>query len=167
MAKAKYKEWLEPEGLLLIKGWKNNGLTDEQIADNIGVNHRTFERWKSEHSQIRQVIKRGKDHANYAVENALLKKALSGNTTAMIFWLKNNYREKYSDTQKTPLEEQLTKQQIKRVEAETKIAESKAKISKAQEEALLGGEDSIQDDGFIEAIKDSLKDIWKDDDDED
>jgi len=127
MAKAKYKEWLEPEGLLLIKGWKNNGLTDEQIADNIGVSHRTFERWKSEHSQIRQVIKRGKEHANYAVENALLKKALSGNTTAMIFWLKNNYREKYSDSQKTPLEEQLTKQQIKRAEAETKIAEAKAK----------------------------------------
>ena len=167
MAKAKYKEWLEPEGLLLIKGWKNNGLTDEQIADNIGVSHRTFERWKSEHSQIRQVIKRGKEHANYAVENALLKKALSGNTTAMIFWLKNNYREKYSDSQKTPLEEQLTKEQIRRTKADADVAESKAKITKAQEEALLGDEDSIQDDGFIEAIKDSSKDIWKDDDDED
>ena len=167
MAKAKYKEWLEPEGLLLIKGWKNNGLTDEQIADNIGVNHRTFERWKSEHSQIRQVIKRGKEHANYAVENALLKKAIGGNTTAMIFWLKNNYREKYSDSQKTPLEEQLTKEQIRRTKADANVAESKAKITKAQEEALIGGEDSIQDDGFIEAIKDSLKDIWKDDDNED
>ena len=167
MAKGLYKEWLEPEGLLLIKGWKNNGLTDEQIADNIGVSHRTVERWKSEHSQIRQVIKRGKEHANYAVENALLKKALSGNTTAMIFWLKNNYREKYSDSQKTPLEEQLTKEQIRRTKADADVAESKAKITKAQEEALLGDEDSIQDDGFIEAIKDSLKDIWGDDDNED
>jgi len=128
MAKAKYKEWLEPEGLLLIKGWKNNGLTDEQIADNIGVSHRTFERWKSEHSQIRQVIKRGKEHANYAVENALLKKALSGNTTAMIFWLKNNYREKYSDSQKTPLEEQLTKEQIRRAKADADVAQAKADI---------------------------------------
>ena len=167
MAKGMYKKWLESENLLLLQGWKYKGLTDEQIASNIGINVRTLGKWKVKYRQIGRALKRGKEHANYAVENALLKKALSGNTTAMIFWLKNNYREKYSDTQKTPLEEQLTKQQIKRVEAETKIAESKAKITKAQEEALIGGEDSIQDDGFIEAIKDSSKDIWKDDDDED
>lgn len=127
MAKGMYKKWLESENLLLLQGWKYKGLTDEQIADNIGINVRTLGKWKAQYRQIGRALKRGKEHANYAVENALLKKALSGNTTAMIFWLKNNYREKYSDTQKTPLEEQLTKQQIKRVEAETKIAEAKAK----------------------------------------
>ena len=161
MAKGMYKKWLESENLLLLQGWKYKGLTDEQIASNIGINVRTLGKWKAKYRQIGRALKRGKEHANYAVENALLKKALSGNTTAMIFWLKNNYREKYSDTQKTPLEEQLTKQQIKRVEAETKIAEAKAK------EAGISDEDGIQDDGFIEAIKDSSKDIWKDDDDED
>jgi len=35
MAKGKYDEWLEPENLVLIHGWKMQGLTDEQIADNI------------------------------------------------------------------------------------------------------------------------------------
>ena len=127
MAKGIYKKWLESENLLLLQGWKTKGLTDKQIADNIGINVRTLDKWKVKYRQIGQSLKRGKEHANYAVENALLKKALSGNTTAMIFWLKNNYREKYSDSQKTPLEEQLTKQQIKRAEAETKIAEAKAK----------------------------------------
>ena len=127
MAKGMYKEWLESENLLLVQGWKYKGLTDEQIAQNIGINVRTLGKWKAQYRQIGRALKRGKEHANYAVENALLKKALSGNTTAMIFWLKNNYREKYSDSQKTPLEEQLTKQQIKRAEAETKIAEAKAK----------------------------------------
>ena len=161
MAKGMYKEWLESENLLILQGWKYKGLTDEQIAQNIGINVRTLGKWKAQYRQIGRALKRGKEHANYAVENALLKKALSGNTTAMIFWLKNNYREKYSDSQKTPLEEQLTKQQIKRVEAETKIAEAKAK------DAGIGDEDSIQDDGFIEAIKGSSKDIWRDDDDED
>ena len=167
MANGLYKEWLESENLLLLRGWKYKGLTDEQLAGNIGINVRTLGKWKVKYRQIGQALKRGKEHANYAVENALLKKALSGNTTAMIFWLKNNYREKYSDSQKTPLEEQLTKEQIRRTKADADVAESKAKISKAQEEALIGGEDSIQDDGFIEAIKDSLKDIWKDDDNED
>ena len=32
MAKGKYQEWLEPEGLLKLEGWARDGLTDEQIA---------------------------------------------------------------------------------------------------------------------------------------
>jgi len=130
---------------LLLQGWKYKGLTDEQIAHNIGVAPRTLERWKKNYSQICRALKRGKDHANFAVENALLKKALSGNTTAMIFWLKNNYREKYSDTQRSPLEEQLTRQQIKRVEAETKIAEAKAKDVGVGEENQMTAIGSLLD----------------------
>lgn len=155
MAKGMYKKWLESENLLLLQGWKYQGLTDEQIANNIGVAPRTLERWKNKYSQICRALKRGKDHANFAVENALLKKALSGNTTAMIFWLKNNYREKYSDTQRSPLEEQLTKQQIKRVEAETKIAEAKAKdagVGQENQMTAIGNlldkiETEVQEDG--------------------
>lgn len=150
MAKGMYKKWLEGENLLLLQGWKYQGLTDEQIANNIGVAPRTLERWKKNYSQICRALKKGKDHANFAVENALLKKALSGNTTAMIFWLKNNYREKYSDTQRSPLEEQLTRQQIKRVEAETKIAEAKAKdmvkSDDSQMKAIGGLLDKIEGD---------------------
>lgn len=33
MAKGKYQEWLEPEGLLKLEGWARDGLTDEQIAE--------------------------------------------------------------------------------------------------------------------------------------
>ena len=32
MAKGKYAEWLEPDGLLRLEGWARDGLTDEQIA---------------------------------------------------------------------------------------------------------------------------------------
>lgn len=145
MAKGMYKKWLKSENLLLLQGWKYKGLTDEQIAHNIGVAPRTLERWKKNYSQICRSLKRGKDHANFAVESALLKKALSGNTTAMIFWLKNNYREKYSDTQRSPIEEQLTRQQIKRVEAETKIAEAKAKDAGIGEENQMTAIGSLLD----------------------
>ena len=34
---------------------------------------------------------------DFAVENALLKKALSGDVTAMIFWLKNRRRDRWRD----------------------------------------------------------------------
>lgn len=98
MARGMYKEWLTADNLLLLQGWKLKGLTDEQVAHNIGINPRTLERWKKDHSQICRALKKGKEHANYEVENALFNKATKdGNVTAMIFWLKNNYSEKYFD----------------------------------------------------------------------
>jgi len=124
MAKGKYDEWLEPENLVLIHGWKMQGLTDEQIADNIGVTARTLENWKSKHIQIFQAIKGGKEVANFVIENELYKKAKSGNVTAMIFYLKNNYRDKYTDDVTDPA---LRKAQIRKANAEADIAQAKAK----------------------------------------
>ena len=37
MAKGKYQKWLEPEGLLLLEGWARDGLTDEQLAQKMGI----------------------------------------------------------------------------------------------------------------------------------
>ena len=137
MAEGLYKEWLESENLLLLRGWKMKGLTDQQIADNIGIHVRTLDKWKSTHGQIRQALKRGRQHANYAVENALLKKAMDGNTTAMIFWLKNNYRDKYTDDSTNP---NLLKAQIRRATAEADIVEAKAKLltdSQSQDRTVI------------------------------
>ena len=41
MAKGKYEKWLKEENLLLLEGWARDGLTDEQIAKNIGL-HKYF-----------------------------------------------------------------------------------------------------------------------------
>jgi hypothetical protein len=46
MAKGKYKEWLTEEGLLLIEGWARDAMTNKQIAENIGINPKTFYDWK-------------------------------------------------------------------------------------------------------------------------
>ena len=134
MAKGQYEKWLEPENLVLLHGWKMQGLTDEQIADKIGIAHRTFERWKAEHGQIRQAIKGGKEVANFVIENELYKKAKSGNVTAMIFYLKNNYRNKYTDDATDP---RLRKAQIRKANAEADIAEAKAKM-------MVTGGDEVQ-----------------------
>ena len=37
MAKGKYEKWLKEDNLLLLEGWARDGLTDEQIAKNIGT----------------------------------------------------------------------------------------------------------------------------------
>lgn len=144
MAKAYYKEWLEPDKLLLIRGWKMKGLTDEQIAKNIGIHPRTLEKWKKNYGQIRQVLKRGKEQANYIVENALFQKAAKGNTTAMIFWLKNNYQEKYTD--KTDDDKEYTKSRIAKTNAETKLIE--------QNIGSLDGEQTNSVDKLLNAIMD-------------
>ena len=58
MAKGKYQEWLEPDGLLLLEGWARDGLTDEQIAEKIGVSTSTLYDWKAKYPEISESLKR-------------------------------------------------------------------------------------------------------------
>lgn len=53
--------------------------------------------YKKQHFPILQALKKGKEVVDFAVENSLLKKALAGDVTAMIFWLKNRRRDKWRD----------------------------------------------------------------------
>ena len=128
MATGRYQEWLEPEKLLLLQGWKRDGLTDEQIAQKIGVAPRTLETWKKNYIQIKQCLKVGKEQANFIIENELFKKAKGGNVTAMIFYLKNNWRNKYNDSALSPDELKLAKAKTRKVVAEANIAELKAEV---------------------------------------
>ena len=124
---AKYTEWITEEGLIKIEGWARDGLTDKQIAENMGVSERTFTDWKKKFSAISAVLKKGKEVIDRQVENALLKRALgyeyvettkeltdlgltvtkqvtkqvSPDTTAQIFWLKNRKPKEWRDKKET------------------------------------------------------------------
>ena len=76
MAKGKYQRWLEPDGLLLLEGWARDGLTNEQIAHNMGITAKTLYVWKSAYGEICEALKKGKEIVDIQVENALLKRAL-------------------------------------------------------------------------------------------
>ena len=97
MAKGKYEYWLTEEGLLLLEGWARDGLKDEQVAARCGISSSTFYEWKQRYSEISESLKKGKEVVDYAVENALLKNALKGDTTAQIYWLKNRRPGKWRD----------------------------------------------------------------------
>ena len=105
MAKSKADEWLDQDKLTLLEGWARNGLTDEQIAHNMGIVTSTFYEWKKKYPKFSEVLKKNKEVVDLEVENALLKSALSGNITAQIFWLKNRkakeWREKVEVTNNT------------------------------------------------------------------
>jgi hypothetical protein len=75
VAKGKYQEWLEPDGLLLLRGWARDGLTDEQIAKNMGVALSTYYKWQLDHAEIAEALKKGKAPVDIEVEDALLKRA--------------------------------------------------------------------------------------------
>lgn len=156
MAKARYKKWLEPENLVLIEGWKRNGLTDDQIAKNMGVSPRTLAYWKNDHLQILQALKVGKESANLIVERELFRKAAKGNTTAMIFWLKNNWRDKYNDSQLSKEERKLVVERGKKLEAETELTKLKVK-------AMRDGDKSAEEavDRLMDVLEGTIKDEHK------
>ena len=135
MANGKYQQWLEPEGLTLLEGWARDGLTDEQIAGNIGINTSTLYDWKNKFPKISEALKKGKEVVDIQVENALLKRALGyefqetrveksdkdgtkiiqtlkhipADTTAQIFWLKNRRPDKWRDKPEMPGDSDMLK----------------------------------------------------------
>lgn len=76
MAKGKYEYWLTPEGLLKLEGWARDGLTEEQIAKNMGVSRSTLNDWKKKYPDILNTLKKGKEVADRSVENALYESAI-------------------------------------------------------------------------------------------
>lgn len=73
---AKYGPWLEPEGLMLVAAWARDGLTDELIAEKIGITRSTLYEWKKRFPDISDALKKGKEVVDVQVENALLDNAL-------------------------------------------------------------------------------------------
>ena len=100
MAKGKYEEWRDPDRLILLQGWARNGLTDEQIAHNMGISRSTLNEWKKKYPDISDNIKKGKEVIDYEVENAVVSMALNGNITAAMFYLQNRCPDKWKDQRK-------------------------------------------------------------------
>lgn len=65
-----------------------NGLTQEQIALALGISPATLYARKRENKEFVEAIKRGKAKGIALVTNALMTEIKTGNTAAMIFFLK-------------------------------------------------------------------------------
>lgn len=84
MAKGKYHDWLTPEGLLKIQGWARDGLTDKEIAKEIGISKQTFYDWQKKYPDFSDSIKKNKEVADRSVEDALFRKATGYKTKEII-----------------------------------------------------------------------------------
>lgn len=80
----KSEKWLNKSGLEKIEKWAKAGLSDRQIAKNMGISRSTLYEWKKKYSDISDALERGKTVINEEVENALLKKALGYTYTEQV-----------------------------------------------------------------------------------
>ncbi len=110
MAKSKWDEIKEK--LTLIECWARDGLTDEQISNNLGISKTTFYKYKSQHFELCELLKKSKEIVDYEVENALLKRALGYDYTEETY-------ERIFNPQLEKFEEVLTKTVKKHVQPDT------------------------------------------------
>jgi hypothetical protein len=102
----------EPKHVELGFWMAQAGLTNKQIAHEMGVTVRTLDNWKKTHPEFLRSLKHGKATPDEDVEAALLRRAKGftyqegdrsrvalPDTTACIFWLKNRRPEQWRDKQ--------------------------------------------------------------------
>ena len=125
----KYQKWVSEEHLAEVERWKRHGLSNEQIAKNIGICEDTFYEWVKTHPEFSEAIKKGLSVIVCELENALIKRAkgydvtesnsfydrdgneikresirhIPPDTTALIFALKNMDAENWRDRKETAL----------------------------------------------------------------
>jgi len=118
---SKYNE----EMIVKVEEYAKKGLTEAQIAKNLGIGRTTLNEWKNKYPDFLSALKAGKEIADREVENALYKRATGyshpedkiflgpggqpvivptikrypPDPTSMIFWLKNRQPQKWRDKQ--------------------------------------------------------------------
>ncbi|CAF1778026.1 hypothetical protein NRS6094_04329 [Bacillus subtilis] len=176
MAKAKYAEWITEDGLKKIEHWARDGLTEEDIAHNMGIKRQTLYEWKKKHPDIDDALKRGKAVIDMKVENALLRRALgyqynedtyewvqdmSGESEFKI--TKRVVKEVHPDTgaaifwlknrqpdvwrKESEIKDNQTKAQTNKIKADTELTKERTKLLKGVK----------KDTGLLDALVDVMK----------
>lgn len=108
----------------LVFWMARSGMTNEEIAKELGVAERTFYNWQEKHPKLLQALKDGREEPDRLVEQSLYQRALgyeyveiditvdedgekvktmhrqrAPDVTACIFWLKNRMPDKWRDKQ--------------------------------------------------------------------
>lgn len=164
MAKGKYADWITPDGLLLLEGWARDGLTDEQIAHNIGIRRETLYAWIKQFSNISNALKKGRAPIDYEVESAFIQKC-RGYTVKIKKPIKVKTKKQLKD--KGTIEEE----HIEYAEEEIYIPPDTAaqifylknrRSDKYRDKPAEVNNDKPEDDGFLAALSGSAAEDWAD-----
>ena len=85
MVQAKYKKWLEKDNLIKLRSWARDGLTDEQISHNMGINVSTLYTWKNKYSELKEALKKGKEVVDAEIEESLISTMMKHTITTVTY----------------------------------------------------------------------------------
>lgn len=88
----------KPEYIEQVEKLCRMGATDPEMAEFFSVSIETIYNWREKHADFLDAIKRGRVEADMKVAQSLYDKAIGGDTTAQIFWLKNRRAKTWRDT---------------------------------------------------------------------
>ena len=150
---SKYNEWMTPENLLLVEGWRRDGLSDTQIANNIGINVSTVYKWRKEHEEFGEAYKKGTEVSTYEVENALYKSAVGHYVV----------EEEITETT-TPMGVTTTKKKHKRYIAPNTAAQifilKNRRPDWWKDKREIESNAAVADDGFLQALESTVEGDW-------
>ncbi len=76
MAKSKYQTRVEPN-MDLIAAWIRDGLSDEQIAENLKIDRKTLRKYRTDHPELNALFKETRERIDCVnIVNAYMKRAL-------------------------------------------------------------------------------------------
>lgn len=132
------ENWLRADKKKQIQEWLSHGISETQLAHNMGISRQTLWKWKADSEALANVIQEGKVVADTQVVNSLFNrtqgyyytetterpniesgelevverktKYLPPDMGAITFWLKNRMAEEWKD--KVELEEDDTKNEV-------------------------------------------------------
>lgn len=117
----------------MVRWMSRDGLTDEQMAEKLGISARQLYRWYRDYPELRQSKEEGAETADYKVEDSLYKLAcghtvtdtekivtkdgtmrvkqiereIPPNATAAVFWLKNRKPGKWRDVRQVDMQAEV------------------------------------------------------------
>lgn len=131
---------------VLASYFAEQGLTDAEIASRLHVSRQTLYSWRKVHPELEEALRASQERADAMVEAALFKKALSGDVTAMIFYLVNRSGSRWSrngqlDVQITGAVEkkEMTLEEIVRQYADAGREAARVGFTQGVQEALEEG----------------------------
>ena len=88
-----------PVILPLVRCAAHFGATADEIANYLGVSTACLYKWRMNQPELVEALKRGREASDDRVEDSLYKRALAGDVTACIFYLKNRRPDRWRDVQ--------------------------------------------------------------------
>lgn len=76
--KDSYEVRVKPK-LALVTGWCRRGLTNEQVAENLGISNQSFTNYLKRYEEFADAVDKGREETEVHIENALVKRALGYN----------------------------------------------------------------------------------------